>query len=106
MPEQGVQAALDVEEQEWQVIPHEENTPRNIRFRAATRRVIKLLRLRKIFSRAGSYLNTAASRQAQNARIRRTMTEIFTSWPRTILKGTKVIFDHLERRRGELVYRR
>ena len=101
MPEQGVQAALDVEEQEWLVIPQEENTPRNIRFRAATRRVIKLLRLRMIFSRAGSY----PSRQPQNARIRRTMTEIFTSWPRTILRGTKVIFDHLERRRGALVYR-
>ena len=105
MPEQGVQAALDVEEQEWLVVPAEENNQTNIRFRSITRRIIKLLRLRKIFSRAGSYLNTAASRLPQNARIRRTMTEIFTSWPRTILKGTKVIFVHLKRVRGVLVYR-
>ena len=105
MPEQGVQTEQDVEEQEWLVVPAEENIPRNIRFRSATRRIIELLRLRKIFSRAGSYLNTAASRQPQNARIRRVVTEILTSWPRTILKGTKVFFDHLERHRGVLVYR-
>ena len=95
------------EEEAWLVIneiPNEEH-PSRIRFRRTVRKIIKLLTLRKIFSRAGSYLNTSMSRRPQNAHIRRVMTEIFTSWPRTILKGAKVIFDHLKRVRGVLVRR-
>ena len=95
------------EDEQWlftNEIPDEEHQSRT-RFRRTVRKIVKLLAFRKIFSRAGSYLNTSMSRRPQNAHIRRVMTEIFTSWPTTILKGTKVIFDHLERRRGVLVYR-
>ena len=95
------------EDDQWLVIndiPNQEH-PSRIRFRKTVRKIIKLLALRKIFSRAGSYLNTAMSRRQENARIRRVMTEIFTSCPRSILRGTKVIFDHLKRERGVLMYR-
>ena len=105
MPEQGVQAALDVEEQEWLVIPQEVNTPRNIRFRAATRKIVKLIRLRKIWSKAGRWLQLPISRQPRYVSTRRIISYIFASWPTTVLRGSKALFAHLERVNGRLVYR-
>ena len=105
MPELGTQTEQDAEEQEWLVIPPEENIPRNIRFRSATRRVIKLLRLRKIWSKAGRWLQLPTSRQQRYVSTRRIISHIFESWPTTVLRGFKAIFAHLERVNGRLVYR-
>jgi hypothetical protein len=100
---------LPNDEQEWTLIPSEENTntttTTNTRFKRSVKRIIKLLQWRKLFARSGMYLQTSRSRRTENARIRRVMTEIFTTWPRTILKKTKVIFEHLKRERGVLIYR-
>ena len=82
--------------------PHHGRT----RFQRAVRRIKHLLRLRRIWSRAGSWLNTAAARNPRNARVRATMSHIFTHWPRTVLGNTKTIFAHLRRERGRLVYNR
>ena len=75
-----------------------------VRFQRAVKRIKHLLRLRRIWSRSGSWLNTAASRQPHNARMRAIMTHIFTNWPLTVLRNTRVIFAHLRRERGRLVY--
>ena len=97
---------LSNDEQEWTLIPSEVNTTTtNTRFKRSVERIIKLLQWRKLFARSDMYLQTSRSRRTENARIRRVMTEIFTTWPRTILKKTKVIFEHLKRERGVLIYR-
>ena len=92
------------EQDPWIVIPNPA-TPRNVRFQRVVRRAIKLLRLRLIWSKAGSWLNTHAARNPQNHRIRVVMSYIFTHFPRTVLRNTKTMFDHLQRRRGALTYR-
>ena len=75
------------------------------RFKRVVRRVKHLLRLRKIWSRAGSWLNTAASKNPAHHRMRSIMIHIFTRWPQTVLKNTKPVFEHLKRERGKLVYK-
>ena len=98
-------AVEDTDEQDpWVVIPNPD-IPRNRRFRRVVCKVIKLFRLRTIWSKAGSWLNTQAARNPQNHRIRVVMTYIFTHFPRTVLRNTKTVFDHLQRRRGALTYR-
>lgn len=101
------------EEEEWLVIPIVIPEPEqpvainpNRRFKNTVNKIKKLLILRKLFARAGSYLNTSGSRRAENARIRAVMSYIFTSWPRTVLRNTKPLFNHLRRERGQLVYNR
>ena len=91
-----------IEENEWIVIQHTES---NLRFKRVVKKIMNILIMRKIYARAGSYLNTSTSRKPENAHIRKTMSDIFSQWPRTALKGTKVIFNHVKRERGQLVYR-
>ncbi len=81
------------------------NHPLILHFKKVVRRVKHLLRLRRIFARAGSWLNTASASNPRFTRIRNIYMNIWTQWPRTVLRGTKVVFDHLERRRGILVYK-
>ena len=77
----------------------------NNKFKKAVHKVIKLLTLRRIWSRSGSYLNTAHARLPENSNTRRIMAFIFTSWPRTVLRNTKSLFDHLKREKGQLTYK-
>ena len=76
-----------------------------IRFQRAVKRVCKLLRLRIIWSRSGSWLNTSYAKQSHNAHIKSVMTHIFASWPRTVLSKTKPLFSHVKREKGKLVYK-
>ena len=91
------------QEQEWLLIPAQPRTPG--RFHRAVRTIIKLLKLRIVFAHAGHYLDNPISRRHSNRHIRAVMTEIFTRWPRTVLRGTKAIFDHVKRVNGVLVYK-
>ena len=92
------------EEEEWTLIINPVGHAPNGRFIRIVKRVMNLLILRRIFAKAGSYLNTSVSRRAENAHIRAVMAHIFTSWPRTVLKSSKTIFSHLRRNRGQLEY--
>ena len=92
------------EENEWILIPPQQQNP-NRRFVKAVKRIIKLLRLRKIWGKAGRWLQLPNAHHPRNVRTRRVITHIFASWPTTVLRGTKVIFAHLERVNGRLVYR-
>ena len=96
----------DEDEDAWVVVQnaHVPNPIHRRRFQRAVRRIKHLLRLRKIWSRAGSWLNTAAARNPRNARMRTIMVHIFTHWPLTVLRNSKRIFEHLRRERGRLVY--
>ena len=73
--------------------------------RETVKRIIKLLMLRKIHSRIGSWLNTSMSRTEQARATRKTLATLYATWPRTVLRRTACIFDHLERRRGILQYK-
>ena len=94
----------------WIVIPHAINQAQpnegRHRFIKSVRRIVRLLFLRRVHSRLGSWLNTAASRQPHNASTRRIIAHMYATWPRTILRNTARIFEHLQRQRGVLVYRR
>ena len=92
------------EEHEWTIIPLEENSSIT-KFRKIVRRIVMLLSLRQVYARAGRYLQSTRSRSVHNTRVREVMTYIFTTWPKTVLKGTKIIFVHLKRERGVLMYR-
>jgi len=94
-----------IEEGQWIVVVEQEHIP-NRRFICTVKRIMHLLVLRRIFARAGNYLGTSISRRPENANIRAVMTHIFTQWPRTVLKNSKNLFDHLKRYRGKLVYKK
>ena len=96
----AVEDELDPEN-DWQLI----ETPRSVmpnRLRHVVRRVIVLLRVRKLWAQVSSALGTAHVRRnhglrANLCRVRADLT--------VKLKGTKVVFAHLERRGGQLRYR-
>ena len=89
----------------WLIITPVQIQHKPNRFQRVVKKVIKLLKLRKIWARSGNWLNLYKAELPRNAHIRRTMTEIFTSWPRTVLCNTKPVFDHLKRERGVLQYK-
>ena len=82
-----------------------DQVPRNRRFIKAVRRIKTLLILRRIYARAGHYFDTANSRLPENTRLRMLMKSIFTTWPRTVLRRTAIIFNHVKRENGRLVYK-
>ena len=93
---------VNIDDDDWDVIPLGR---RNIRFIRAVKRIRNLLALRLLHSRFGSWLNTTASRAANKQRIRRTIAQLYSVLPRTALRGTAIIFNHLQRRGGKLFYK-
>jgi hypothetical protein len=94
-------ADVNQDNDEWQLIPAPVT---NVRFRSTVKKIIKLLRYRRIFAHAGHWLQTVGRTQ-RGSQLYQHYSSIFTSWPRTLLKGTSVLFNHLERRHGVLCYR-
>ena len=92
------------EEQEWLLIPTTQQIP-NRRFIRTVRVIRKLLRLRRIWGKAGRWLQLPTARHPRNVRTRQVIAHIFATWPTTVLRGTKRIFEHLERVNGRLMYR-
>ena len=103
-PRRNVEPVHNVDDDEWLIIAHNP-IAHTLKFKKAVTKIIKLLKLRKIWSKAGSWLNTSSAREARNTRIRTVMSHIFATWPQHVLKNSKAIFGHLKRNRGILVYR-
>ena len=80
-------------------------SPTRRKFINAVRKIKKLLILRRIWGRAGIWLQKSSSNTPDNRRVRAVISHVFTSWPSTVLSGTKIIFAHLKRERGVLVYK-
>jgi len=95
----------DVPDVEHVIDPVVDQVPRNRRFIRAVRKIKTLLILRRIYAQAGHYLDTANSRLPENTRLRLLMKSIFTTWPRTVLRRTAIIFNHVKRENGRLVYK-
>ena len=91
----------DVHEDEWLLVPAPNTSSK---FKKAIKRIIKLLRLRRIFASSGHWLQTVGKRIPGHPD-KPLHAHIFNNWPKTILKRTAVIFNHLERRNGVLLYK-
>ena len=96
--------SIQEEEDEWTLVPPLNPNPSR-RFVKAVRKIIKLLRLRKIWGKAGRWLQLPISHRPRYVRARRIISHIFASWPTAVLRGSKIMFAHLERVNGRLVYR-
>ena len=100
----------------WELIPPNEN-PANVdaplrqhRFRRAVRKILRLLILRKIWSRLGNYLNAIgnnhASRVPNNPLYfrRNTLRSVWGPMGNYLFRYA-ALFKHLKRRSGRLEYR-
>ena len=94
---------IQQEDNEWIVIPAQPN-PNRRRLCKVVKKIITLLCLREVWGRAGIWLQKPLSRHPRNVRTKSVIAHIFASWPSTVLRGTKPIFDHLKRENGRLVY--
>lgn len=71
------------------------------RVKRCVRKIIRILSVRKCWSRLGAWLNTA---QSNRSRHRRTIARVWNDMTPFIRRQT-ALFRHLKRQRGRLVYR-
>lgn len=100
---------------EWELIPPglaavNAPPPNVVRrtFKSAVRQVVKLLHLRKLWSRLGTWLNATANHRAYRVGgtlfHRRQLIQIVWSQLGSYLRAFAVMFRHLRRNRGRLEY--
>jgi len=87
---------------EWEIIQTPIIQAPNHKFRKAVIRVIKLLIIRKIWARIGSWLNTRAGRTSRRQRI---ISQIWHRMSTSHIQPHSTMFHHVIRRRGRLCYK-
>ena len=100
LPRAAAQNELD----EWLLIDDvTAEQPRNVKFVASVKKIKTLLIVRRLWAQVSSSLNTGHVRR--NTRLRSILGLVRVDLQKRI-NGTKGMFEHLERKKGVLSYRR